>query len=149
MDDFTSELGIGLIHLLWQVSGCPDAEDDSDSTRRVLISEVVDRLRGESLDHDSELRQLAVGFSDRMSGRSYEDRAKQFADDFVSFVIGEDPVGAFPARLEEQRHTIPKRELPPQELAEQQRRVKVAKDKCLTGLESVRDELDEKGSSNQ
>jgi hypothetical protein len=110
---------------------------------------VVDRLRGESLDHDSDIRQLAIGFLDRMSGRPYEDRAKQFADDFVAFVIGEEPIGAFPARLEEQRHTIPKRILPPQEIAERQRRVKVARDKCLTGLESVRDELDEKGSSNQ
>jgi hypothetical protein len=64
MDDFTRQLGVSLIHLLWQVSGCPDAEDDSAAARRDVISEVVERLRGESLDNDSDLEQLIDAVSE-------------------------------------------------------------------------------------
>lgn len=118
MDDFTRELGVGLLHLLWQLSGGTDPEDDSKSTRSLVVSEVVDRLRGESLDREVDLRQLSVEFADLMSGRPYDNRAKQFADDFVSFVTGEEPLETFLASVDNARRSIPKRKLSEQELAD-------------------------------
>jgi len=138
MDEFTRELGIGFLHLLWYSSICPDVEDKSASARRILIAEVVDRLRGETLGRDEDLRQLVAEFGDRMEGRPHGKRAAQFAEAFASFIIGEEPVEALLAQAEHLRQSMPQYEPSQQGLARHKYQVQEARDKCLAHLEDIK-----------
>lgn len=151
MDDFTKGLGTKLMLLLWH--GATDSLQGDRTARAEVIARVVDGLRSDSFEHESELAEIVQDFVSWFRGAPDQDIAAQFGLDLLSMVAGEQDAREFLRRVDAAKESIPKLRLSAAAKRLRKERVERLKRKALKHLrhigKEVAREVRKTGCSNQ